>query len=163
MRPVARGSWPSLELPVLSVAAIQGRVYAAGAMLALAHDLRVMRADRGWFCLPEVELGIVFTPAMARLLSARLCPQVCHEAILTGRRYGGREAHQARIVDVVATAQALRPAVLELARERGCKPRAAVTAMRSVLYRDVIEALRRRALQLSRRLPPHWRPRPRRR
>ena len=25
-----------------------------GAFLALAHDYRIMRNDRGWFCLPEI-------------------------------------------------------------------------------------------------------------
>src|SRR4051812_10207921 len=38
-----------LLLPVATVAAIQGHAFAAGAMLALAHDVRVMRADRGFF------------------------------------------------------------------------------------------------------------------
>ena len=37
-----------LELPVVTVAALQGHTFAAGAMLALAHDYRVMRADRGF-------------------------------------------------------------------------------------------------------------------
>jgi enoyl-CoA hydratase/carnithine racemase len=27
-------------------------------MLALAHDWRVMRSDRGYFCLPELDLGM---------------------------------------------------------------------------------------------------------
>ena len=29
-----------------------------GAVLALAHDYRVMREDRGWFSLNEVHIGI---------------------------------------------------------------------------------------------------------
>ena len=33
-----------LSLPVVTVAALQGHASAAGAMLSLAHDLRVMRA-----------------------------------------------------------------------------------------------------------------------
>ena len=42
-----------LTLPVPTAAAVVGHAFGAGAMLALAHDFRVMRADRGYFCFPE--------------------------------------------------------------------------------------------------------------
>ena len=64
-----------LACGVPTVAALQGHSFAAGAMLALAHDLRVMRADRGFFCLPEVDIRIPFTPAMSALIQARLSPR----------------------------------------------------------------------------------------
>lgn len=52
-----------LTLPVPTVAAVGGHAYAAGGLLALAHDYRVMRADRGFFCLPEIDLRLAFPPA----------------------------------------------------------------------------------------------------
>src|ERR1700744_3083622 len=88
-----------LEIGVPTVAAMQGHTYAAGAMLALAHDQRVMRSDRGWFCLPEVDLGIPFTPGMTELLASRLASGAVHEAIVLGRRYDGAEASHEGIVD----------------------------------------------------------------
>ena len=78
-----------LTLPVPTVVAVQGHAFAAGAMLTLAHDVRVMRADRGFWCLPEVDIGIPFTPGMAALIQARLTPATAHEAMTTARRYGG--------------------------------------------------------------------------
>ncbi len=78
-----------LTLPVTTVAALQGHTFAAGAMLSLAHDFRVMRADRGFWCLPEVDIQIPFTAGMSALIQARLTPQTAHEAMTTGRRYGG--------------------------------------------------------------------------
>ncbi|MEI6453623.1 MAG: enoyl-CoA hydratase-related protein, partial [Actinomycetes bacterium] len=61
-----------IELPLPTVAAIQGHCYAAGALLAMSHDFALMRSDRGFFCLPEVDLGIPFSPGMSSLLQSRM-------------------------------------------------------------------------------------------
>ncbi|WP_007027838.1 enoyl-CoA hydratase-related protein, partial [Saccharomonospora iraqiensis] len=91
-----------LTLPMITVAALQGHTFAAGAMLSLAHDFRVMRADRGFWCLPEADIHIPFTPGMSALIQARLTPQTAHEAMTTARRYGGHDAQAAAIVDRTA-------------------------------------------------------------
>src|SRR3954454_3936178 len=64
-----------LTLPVPTIAAINGHAFGAGAMLAMAHDFRVMREDRGYFCFPEVDIHIPFTPGMAGLIQGKLHPQ----------------------------------------------------------------------------------------
>lgn len=53
-----------LMSPVPTIAAITGHAFGNGAMLAGACDFRFMRADRGFFCLPEIDLGIQFSPSM---------------------------------------------------------------------------------------------------
>ncbi|HMJ32965.1 MAG TPA: enoyl-CoA hydratase-related protein [Baekduia sp.] len=109
-----------LALPVPTVAAIGGHCFAAGAMLAVAHDFRVMRGDRGFFCLPEVDIHIPFTPPMAALIQARLSKKAAHEAMTTGRRYGGEEAAAAGIVDAaVAEDRVLAEAVQRAAALAG--------------------------------------------
>ena len=35
-----------------------GHTFAQGGFFALAHDHRIMRVDRGWFCLSEVHVGV---------------------------------------------------------------------------------------------------------
>ncbi len=50
--------------PVPTIAAITGHAFGNGAMLAGACDFRFMRADKGFFCLPEIDLGIQFAPSM---------------------------------------------------------------------------------------------------
>jgi enoyl-CoA hydratase/carnithine racemase len=87
-----------LTLPVPTVAAVQGHCFAGGAMLALAHDWRYMRADRGFLCLPEVDIHIPFTPGMSALIQAKLTPATATDAMTTGRRYGGADAATAGIV-----------------------------------------------------------------
>src|SRR6478752_4261540 len=44
-----------LTYPAPTVAAVNGHAFGIAAMLALAHDQRVMRDDRGWWCLPEID------------------------------------------------------------------------------------------------------------
>src|SRR6186997_444527 len=43
-----------MAFTVPTVAAMNGHAFAAGAMMALAHDFRVMRSDRGFMCLNEI-------------------------------------------------------------------------------------------------------------
>lgn len=82
---------------VPTIAAVQGHAFAAGAMLAIAHDRMLMRVDRGYWCVPEVDLGLPFTPGMSALLQARLAPPTAHEAMTTGRRYTGPDAVEAGV------------------------------------------------------------------
>ena len=48
-----------------------------------------MRADRGYYCFPEVDIRIPFTPGMAALIQTKLTPGAAVTAMTTGRRYGG--------------------------------------------------------------------------
>lgn len=130
-----------LVFPTATVAAINGHAFAAGAMLAIACDARVMREDRGYFCFPEVDLGLPFTRGMTALLKARLSPAAAHESMVSGRRYGAPEALAAGIVEAAAPAeQVLETAVARAAVLAG-KPRATVAAIKTGLYADVVAAL----------------------
>ncbi|SOD73334.1 enoyl-CoA hydratase/carnithine racemase [Jatrophihabitans sp. GAS493] len=133
-----------LSLPLPTVAAIQGHCFAAGAMLALANDFRVMRADRGFFCLPEVDIRIPFTPAMAALIQARLSKKSAHEAMTTGRRYGGGDALEADIVDAVADEETLLPTAVALAASLAGKPTETLGLIKERMYVQTLELLRDR-------------------
>jgi enoyl-CoA hydratase/carnithine racemase len=127
-----------LTAPVATVAAVNGHAFGAGAMLVLAHDAAVMRADRGFWCLPEVDLGLTFAPLMSALVTARLAPRVAHQAMTSGRRYSGPEALAAGIVDATADAEAVLTGAHALARENGGKPRQALAAIKANLHADVL-------------------------
>jgi enoyl-CoA hydratase/carnithine racemase len=131
-----------LGLGVPSVAAVQGHCFAAGAMLALAHDQRVMREDRGWFCLPEVDIRIPFTPGMSALISARLTKRAAHEAMTTGRRYGGGEAAQAWIVDAAVSEERVVGEAVERAAGLAGKDPATLARIKQTLYAEALNALR---------------------
>ncbi|MEV8099007.1 enoyl-CoA hydratase-related protein [Kitasatospora sp. NPDC085879] len=138
-----------LTLPVVTVAALQGHTFAAGAMLSLAHDFRVMRDDRGYWCLPEAEINIPFTAGMSALLQARLAPQTAHEAMVTARRYGGRDALAAGIVDRTAGEDAVRRTAIELAAGHAAKAGPTVGTIKTRMYGPALSALREKDIPLG--------------
>jgi enoyl-CoA hydratase/carnithine racemase len=138
-----------LTLPVFTVAALQGHAFAAGAMFSLAHDARVMRGDRGYWCLPEADINIPFTVGMSALIQARLAPQVAHEAMVTARRYGGDDALAAAIVDRAADEDSVRQAAIEIARAQAGKAGPTLGTIKARMYAHVRDALREQDVQLG--------------
>ena len=131
-----------LLLAAPSVAAIQGHCFAAGAMLATAHDQKVMRSDRGFWCTPEVDIFIPFTPGMAALLQSRLSKATAHEAMTTGRRYGGQDAAAAGLVEAaVPEGQVLEWAVAR-AGALANKDATTMGRIKERMYGDVAAILR---------------------
>lgn len=88
--------------PAYTVAAINGHCFAGGALLGCAFDRRVMRADRGYWCMNEAEIGLALTEGLWAILENRLPRATAIEAMTTARRYGGPEALAAGIVEEVA-------------------------------------------------------------
>lgn len=133
-----------LALPVITVAALQGHTFAAGAMFSLAHDFRVMRADRGYWCLPEADINLPFTVGMSALIQARLTPQTAHQAMTTGRRYGGHDALAAAIVDQTADEHGVRQAATEIAQPQAAKAGPTLGTIKTRMYAPVLDALRQK-------------------
>jgi enoyl-CoA hydratase/carnithine racemase len=131
-----------LTLGVPTVAALQGHTFAAGAMLAMAHDLRVMRADRGFFCLPEVDINIPFSPGMSALILARLPIAAAHEAMTTGRRYGGTEACDAGIVQAAVAEEQVLEHAIALAAPLATKDPTTLATIKLRMYGDAVAMLR---------------------
>ena len=130
-----------LTLPVPTAAAVVGHAFGAGAMLALAHDFRVMRADRGYFCLPEVDIRIPFTPGMAALIQAKLTPQAAVASMTTGRRFGGDDAARLGLVDAVAGEGAVTPAAVDLLRPLDGKDPGTLGAIKQTMFGPAVRAL----------------------
>ena len=130
-----------LAAPYITVAACNGHTFAAGAMLALTHDYRVMRADRGFFCLPEVDIKIPFTLGMNSLIMARLTATAAHEVMVTGRRFGGEEAERSQIVHRAVTEAEVLPTALSIAAAAAGKDRNTLRAIKERMYEETIRLL----------------------
>ncbi len=130
-----------LTLPCISICAMNGHAFGAGAQLALAHDYRVMRSDRGYFCMPEIDMGSPLHPGMTAIIQARLPHQTAHQVITEGRRYGAVEAQTAKIVDHIAELAEVVPKALELAAGLADKAHPIMRKLKSDMYPRALEAL----------------------
>lgn len=87
-----------LLAPVPTIAAIDGHTFGNGTFLACSCDFRFMRNDRGFFCFPEVDLGIPFLPAMIAISRKAFPEYKFNEMKLTGKRVGAKELEEAHVV-----------------------------------------------------------------
>ncbi|AMT71109.1 enoyl-CoA hydratase-related protein [Mycobacteroides immunogenum] len=124
-----------------TVAAINGHAFGAGAMLAVAHDYRVMRSDRGYLCFPEVDINIPFTPGMASLIQSKVAPQTAVTAMTTGHRYGAEAAVAAGLADRAATEHEVLSAAVDLARPLVGKDSGTLGAIKATMFSATAAAL----------------------
>jgi enoyl-CoA hydratase/carnithine racemase len=130
-----------LTFPTITVAAINGHAFGAGAQLSLAHDYRVMRTERGYWCMPEIDLKAPLHPGMTAIIQARLPHQTAHELIVTGTRYGAEAALAQRIVDhAVPEAEVLSKSI-EIAAALAAKADPAMRVLKRGMYPRTLEAL----------------------
>jgi enoyl-CoA hydratase/carnithine racemase len=110
-------------------------------MLATAHDFRVMRVDRGYFCFPEVDIHIPFSPGMAALIQSKLTPAAAVEAMTTGRRYGGADAEAIGLVTATAAEDKVTTTALDLVAPLKGKDPGTLKAIKSTMFAGVTAAL----------------------
>jgi Delta3-Delta2-enoyl-CoA isomerase len=104
------------RLTVPTVAAINGHCFAAGAIVALACDYRIMTDGaerRAWMCMNEVDFGAAWPVSFAALVRAKV--SAIRSLALEGHRFTPPEARDAGLVDEIVSGGTL--GVLKRARE----------------------------------------------
>jgi Delta3-Delta2-enoyl-CoA isomerase len=124
-----------------TVAAVNGHAFGAGAMLCTVCDHAVMREDRGYWCMPEADLGLAVDPRIYALLATRLPKRSLAEAINTGHRWTGPEAMAAGFVDRTAPEDQVVPLALDRARSLASKNRAVIAEHKRLLHHEALEIL----------------------
>jgi Delta3-Delta2-enoyl-CoA isomerase len=92
-----------LVLPAYCVAAINGHAFAMGALFSLGFDSRLMREDRGYWCMNEAEIGLPLDEQLISILSHRLPSATATRAALTAYRFSAPDALAGGIVDATAS------------------------------------------------------------
>src|SRR5665213_2547582 len=92
-----------LVFPAYSVAALNGHTFAGGALISCAFDYRVMREDRGYWCMNEAEIGLALDERLWSILTNRLSRATATIAATTARRFSGPDALTFGIVEAIAS------------------------------------------------------------
>ena len=88
----------NLLVPMPTIAAINGHAAGNGSVLACSCDFRLMKADRGYFFFPEVDVNIPFLPSMQEMMKKAFPYYKLQEAVMTGKRYGARELEEHHVI-----------------------------------------------------------------
>ncbi len=126
--------------PLITIAAISGHAFAGGAIFSCAFDYRFMRSDRGFFCFPEVDLGIPFLPGMQALLRKAIPYTVMEDMVFSGRRLTAEECHKSGIVRTICPKDELLPAAIGFAKSLN-KNRSTIAEMKKRMNKPIVDAI----------------------
>jgi enoyl-CoA hydratase/carnithine racemase len=130
-----------LLYPMPVIAAINGHAFAGGSIMACACDFRFMKADRGFFCFPEIDISIPFLPGMQAILRKAIPGYKLEELVFSGKRTGAAdlEAHHV-IVKACENEEALMCEALAFAKSFN-KKRPIFGEMKKRFHRSIIETM----------------------
>ena len=103
-----------IEGPFISIAAVRGFAFGAGAQLAMACDIRIV-GDDAQFALPEVTIGLLPDTVALAVLPRIIGYDRALELALSGRRIGASEANRLGLATQVVPAADVQSTAEELA------------------------------------------------
>jgi len=106
-----------ITFPIPTICAVNGHGFGAGFMLALCHDVRFMREDRGYLCANEIQIGLSIPDAALALFRHKMSGSAFFDTVQLARRWTGPEAKAAGFVQEVADAGTLLGKALDKARQ----------------------------------------------
>jgi enoyl-CoA hydratase/carnithine racemase len=106
-----------ITFPMPTLCAVNGHGFGAGFMMALCHDVRLMREDRGYLCANEIQLGMAIPDAELALFRHKMSGSAFFDTVQLARRWTGPDAKAAGFVQDVADAGSLLGMTMDRARQ----------------------------------------------
>ncbi|KAK8579643.1 hypothetical protein V6N13_142815 [Hibiscus sabdariffa] len=134
-----------ISFPMPTVAAITGHACAAGMIFALCHDYIVMRKDRGFLYMSEMDIGLKIPAWFMAVMSCKIGDaRVQRDVVLRARKLTAKQAVESGIIDVALdSAEETVKGAVELGEnlaKKGWKGQV-YSENRKELYRKVIDKL----------------------
>lgn len=130
-----------LMAPIPTIAAVTGHAFGNGAMLAGACDFRFMRADRGYICFPEIDMGIQFAPSMVEWMKRIMPYHLFTRMMLTGDRITATELEKhGVIIKACENAEKTVEEAVAFAKTFN-KSRNAVQEMKNRVYKHILDKM----------------------
>lgn len=134
-RPVMQDAFGAVRnLPMPTIAAIEGYALGGGCELALSCDL-IVASVTAVYGLPEVGLGLIPGGGGTQLLPRRIGWNRAADLIFTGRQVSAEEAYRLGLADRLVASGAAREAAMELASEIAANSPVSLRAAKLALRR----------------------------
>ncbi|KAK3085597.1 hypothetical protein FSP39_005925 [Pinctada imbricata] len=95
--------WRVMHFPIPTVCAINGHAFAGGAFLALCHDYRIMRSDKGWISWNETLIQYRIPESLKEVITTKIDSRAIRESVIYAKRITGPEAVSLGIIDCVTS------------------------------------------------------------
>ena len=87
-----------ITYPIPTICAINGHGFGAGFMVALCHDVRIMREDRGFLCANEMQLGFTIPKPELVLFRHKMSGSAYFETVQLAKRWTAGTALAAGVI-----------------------------------------------------------------
>jgi enoyl-CoA hydratase/carnithine racemase len=126
------------------IAALNGHTIAAGCMLAMACDYRVMVSNKAKISLNEITFGSTVFASCAEILKFVVGGKNAERVLYSGTMYTAKEARELGLIDEVVSKEELKKTAIEVAKEFAKKDTHAFRSIKSLLRERVAEEIGKR-------------------
>lgn len=122
------------NLPIPTIASVNGPAYGAGFILTLSCDIRI-GSENARFGMPVGKLGITLQPEFIRRMVELLGPSRTKDMVYTARSYGASEALELGLLNYAVSSSELDELTFKLARKILEQSQASMAAVKDSVFK----------------------------